>query len=202
MNALELLRNDHVAVRGLLQDLDAIAEKASRKEKMQMLNLIEREVKIHTALEEKIFYPAFRKAADEKGDTELVHDAVEEHHLVDKILPELKLLALTRDGFGAKVRLTERLVFDHIELEEEEMFPRANEILGAEKLNQLGDRMTVEKEKLYKSWTGLVRGPMHRVKTLVDAVTPLAAKEAEVKARAKRKTTAKTRVGKPASSTK
>ena len=187
MNALELLRNDHTAVLGLLSDLDKIAADATRKKKMQMLNLIEREVKIHTALEEKIFYPAFRKAAKDGGDTELVHEAVEEHHLVDKVLPDLKILALKKDGFLAKLRVTERIVNEHIEREETEMFPRAQRILGAGALDRIGDRMSREKEKLYKSWTGLVRGPLHRGKSLVDKVTPLAAKELRVRARAKSK---------------
>jgi len=34
MNALELLRNDHTAVLGLLSDLDKIAADATRKKKM------------------------------------------------------------------------------------------------------------------------------------------------------------------------
>ncbi|HJT15761.1 MAG TPA: hemerythrin domain-containing protein [Thermoanaerobaculia bacterium] len=190
MNPFEMLHNDHVAAQGLLKDLINIGEKASRKERMQMLNLIEREVKIHTALEEKIFYPALRKAAEDKGDKDLVYDAVEEHDAVDKLLPELKLLALKKDGsFEAKVRLADKLVNQHIELEEEQMFPRMKEIIAEEKLEQIGEKMTDEKEKLFKSWKGMIRGPLHRGKTLVDAVTPLAAKEVRVKARAKTKTT-------------
>ncbi len=63
-DALELLRNDHVAARGLVEDLAAMAsrDETTWKKKMDMLNLIEREVKIHTALEEKLVYPAFRAA--------------------------------------------------------------------------------------------------------------------------------------------
>jgi hemerythrin-like domain-containing protein len=188
MNPFEMLHNDHVAAQGLLKDLINIGEKASRKERMQMLNLIEREVKIHAALEEKIFYPAFRKAAEEKGDKDLVYDAVEEHHIVDKILPELKILALKKDGiFEAKVRLADKLVNQHIELEEQHMFPRMQQLIDEKTLDEMGEKMTDEKEKLFKSWKGIVRGPLHRTKTLVDAVTPLAAKEVRVRARSKRK---------------
>jgi len=185
MNALELLRNDHVAARGLLDDLNKMAGEAPRKKIMAMLNLIEREVKIHSEIEERIFYPAFRKAAQAQGDKDLIHDAVEEHHLVDVVLPDLKILALKKDELGAKLRLASQLVVKHIEKEENEMFPRARKILGPEKLDQLGKKMTTEKEKLFKSWTGTVTAPLHRAKSLVDKVTPLAVKEAKVKAHAK-----------------
>jgi hypothetical protein len=44
---------------------------------------IDREVKIHSQVEEEIFYPAFKEAARSKRDRELFFEAKEEHHVVD-----------------------------------------------------------------------------------------------------------------------
>lgn len=184
MNALELLRNDHVAARGLLADLEEMNGKASRKKRMQMVNLIEREVKIHSELEEKIFYPAFRKAGRAEKDSEIFYDAVEAHHLVDKVLPDLKLRAGNADAFAAKLRVVRHLVVDHAEMEEREMFGRARELLGDEQIDRLGDRMTREKQKLLQSWQGTVTGPARRVKSLVDKATPLRMKKKAIERRA------------------
>jgi len=69
-DAIALLKEDHVKVRGLLDELEKTTEKAkSRRE--ELLQEIERELKIHTTIEEQIFYPAFREAAEKKDDRKL-----------------------------------------------------------------------------------------------------------------------------------
>ncbi len=66
------------------------------------------------------------------------------------------------------------------------MFPRAQDLLGTEGLERMGDRMTREKEKLFESRQGAVTRPLRRVKSLADKVTPLSVKRKTVERRAKR----------------
>src|SRR5690242_3290789 len=84
-DAIALLKQDHEKVRGLLESLEK-ASGGPRREKL--LGQIEQELKVHTTIEEEIFYPAFREAAQKKDDTVMVYEAVQEHHMVDVAMPE------------------------------------------------------------------------------------------------------------------
>ncbi len=186
-DALELLRNDHVAARGLVEDLeDMSGKKADRKKKMHMLSLIEREVKIHTALEEKLVYPAFRGAARTDADRRLFREVLHEHHEVDALFPALKVLAPTHEPFLARLREVKKVLLEHIRVEETKLFPRLRELLGPEGIGALGERITQEKGKELKSWSGMLSGPAHRVKSLVDKLTPASVKRGAVAARSAR----------------
>src|SRR5262245_60325301 len=64
-DAIALLTADHAAVRELLGELEKAAMKQGQ-EAETLLDTIEAALKIHTTIEEEIFYPAFREAASRK----------------------------------------------------------------------------------------------------------------------------------------
>jgi hemerythrin superfamily protein len=146
-DAISLLKQDHAKVRALLGELEKSGEKATAR-RDELLQEIERELKIHTTIEEDIFYPAFREAAEKKDDRKLYYEAVEEHHVVDTVLPELKATDLGREQFAAKTKVLKDLVEHHAEEEESEMFPRARKLLGREKLLRLGHALAEAKGTL------------------------------------------------------
>jgi len=84
-DAIALLKADHEKVRGLLETL----EKATGPRRAKVLAQVEQELKVHTTIEEEIFYPAYREAARKKEDKKLYFEAVQEHHVVDMVLPEM-----------------------------------------------------------------------------------------------------------------
>ena len=61
MNAIELLKNDHVTVKDLLTQLSESTQRAVKK-RTELLGKLEMELAIHTAIEEQILYPAYREA--------------------------------------------------------------------------------------------------------------------------------------------
>ncbi len=189
MDALELLRNDHVAVRGLLADLQGMAAKETHETKRKIratVALIEREVKIHSELEETVLYPAFRREGDQEKDTRLWLEAIQEHDKVDKLLPALKVLAGRRNLLASRARKLESLLVSHMDMEERHMFARAREIFSPEQLDALGRQITLRKEELYKSWTGTLTQPLHRAKSLIDMITPLGIKRRKIERYTKR----------------
>ncbi len=142
-DAIALLKQDHETVRGLLGQL----ENASGARREKLLTQVEKELKVHTTIEEEIFYPAYRDAARKKEDKKLYFEALEEHHVVDMVMPE------TREGdsveeLKAKAKVLKDLVEHHAEEEEKEMFPRARKALEREELRELGERMQQRKEEL------------------------------------------------------
>ena len=146
-DAIAILKEDHKKVRGLLGELEETSEHASGKRE-KLLTTIEQELKIHTKIEEEIFYPAFREAAEKKHDKKLYYEAIEEHHVVDLVLPEIKATAADSEEFGAKAKVLKDLVEHHAEEEETEMFPRAKKLMDRGELIRLGGELASAKEAM------------------------------------------------------
>ena len=155
-DAIALLKEDHQKVRALLGDLEKTTDRAAGK-RQKLLADIEQELKIHTEIEEKIFYPAFREAARKDDDTKLYFEAMEEHHVVDLVLPEIKQTAADADEFAAKAKVLKDLVEHHAEEEEDEMFPRARTILGREELMRLGRELADAKASMSGGMVGKLK---------------------------------------------
>ena len=146
-DAITLLKEDHKKVKGLLAQLEKTTERGAKRRR-KLLGQIATEIKVHTTIEEKIFYPAYRDAVRKKDDRELYHEALEEHHVVDLVLPELKGSDPAGEIFGAKAKVLKELIEHHAEEEEKEMFPRARKVLGTAELRELGARMASRKKTL------------------------------------------------------
>ena len=147
-DAISLLKADHQNVRGLLEQLEETSDKGLKKRELLVM-AIENEIKVHTQIEEEIFYPAFKEAVQKKEDEELYYEAIEEHHVVDFVLPELVDTDPGAENFSAKVKVLKDLIEHHaIEEEEAIMFPRARKVLSKAELEELGERMNQRKTEL------------------------------------------------------
>ena len=152
-DAIALLKADHEKVRGLLGQLEGTTDKAASKRE-RLLAAIEQELTTHTRIEEEIFYPAFRDAARKKDDAKLYYEALEEHHVVDLVLPEIKGTGVESEQFAAKAKVLKDLVEHHAEEEEKEMFPRARKLMARDELLRLGGEMTRLKESRTRGLVG------------------------------------------------
>jgi hemerythrin-like domain-containing protein len=145
-DAIALLKKDHEKVRDLLSKLEKSAERGGDRA-MQLYTQVESEVKVHSQIEEEIFYPAFRDAAQKKDDKKMFFEAKEEHHVVDLVMPELS----DTDGqeeFAAKAKVLKELIEHHADEEEKEMFPRARKLFDRDELRELGERLEQRKAEL------------------------------------------------------
>jgi len=146
-DAIALLKKDHEKVRGLLSQLERAAERNAAKAE-QLLQQIDREVKIHSQIEEEIFYPAFRDAAQKRDDRELYFEAKEEHHVVDLVMPEVKETDSEAEEFAAKTKVLKELIEHHAKEEEKSMFPKARKLFDRNELRELGGRLKERKKEL------------------------------------------------------
>lgn len=142
-DAIAVLKQDHETVRGLLGQL----ENASGTRREKLLAKVEQELKVHTQIEEEIFYPAYREAARKKEDQKLYYEALEEHHVVDLVMPEASD-GENAEELKAKAKVLKDLVEHHADEEEKEMFPRARKALDRDELKELGERLLQRKEEL------------------------------------------------------
>jgi hemerythrin superfamily protein len=146
MNAITLLKNDHKTVEDLFKRFEKLGPRAV-KTKRDVADRIVRELSIHAAIEEMVFYPAIREAV-EKDDVDArnladgVLESLEEHHIVKWVLSEIDGMDPAHERFDAKVTVLMENVRHHVEEEEKELFPKVSKIFSRAMLDELGDAMT------------------------------------------------------------
>jgi hemerythrin superfamily protein len=115
-----MLRNDHEKVKALFRDFEAAHDDDRKQSIVQQATS---ELEIHSAVEEKVFYPAVRRDSPDAG--EQLDESFEEHHVAKFLIGELKKMSPTDERFDAKFRVLAENVRHHIKEEEAELFARA-----------------------------------------------------------------------------
>lgn len=146
-DAITLLKTDHKKVRLLLETLDK-TDAANRRTKL--LGQIETELKVHAQIEEEIFYPAFKRKAEESEELEMYFEAKEEHGLLDIMLPKAKQSNPSSEEFAARAKVLKDLVVHHAKEEEREMFKMAKKLFEKDELKSLGAEMQRRKRELMR----------------------------------------------------
>jgi hemerythrin superfamily protein len=151
-DAVAMLMADHKKVKKLFSDFNKLREEGSDKDKSAIVYQICNELKIHTELEEEIFYPAVRKAID---DSDLMDEALVEHAGAKDLIAQLEDASPDDDLYDAKVSVLGEQIDHHVKEEEGEMFPKAKkakvdtDALGATMLKRkiaLMDKMGMNAE--------------------------------------------------------
>jgi hemerythrin superfamily protein len=142
MDAITMLREDHRSVEKLFKSFEKAGEQAFVT-KRKLTDEVIRELSVHAAIEEQVFYPAVREAVADAR--ELVLESLEEHHIVKWVLSELEGMDPEDERFEAKVTVLIENVRHHVEEEEKDLFPRVRKVLGRKTLAELGDRLATAK---------------------------------------------------------
>lgn len=141
-DATHVLANDHQRV----EELFAKFEQASgRSRKADIAAQICDELKIHTVIEEEIFYPALQGKIDE----DLLKEAYVEHHSAKLLVNEIAEGSPDEEFYDAKVKVLKEQVEHHVIEEEKQhdnMFQQAR--AANVDLEELGERMLAKKEEL------------------------------------------------------
>lgn len=144
MNAIELLREDHREALELLEQMENLEGNLEDDEEeietapTQLFNQLKNALTLHTQLEEQIFYPAMREFEETR---DLIGEAIEEHHNVDQILEEMSMLSPADDDFQNQLEELKESLEHHISEEEDELFPKAEELCGQKRLDEMGRQM-------------------------------------------------------------
>lgn len=183
-NPITMLKADHANVKRLLRQLTETTERAV-KGREELVRQIERELKTHAQIEEELFYPTFKKVAEDTDAEDLFYEATEEHHVVDMVLPALKACNPKSPEFAAKAKVLKDLVEHHAREEETEMFPQARRLMNDEQMAALGDLMQQRKETIQMMWDNPVLRPVKKVQGVVHKMLPTKVKNAKANAIAK-----------------
>lgn len=144
MDAISLLKADHKAVAKLFREYKA-AKRAGRADRTKIVDRVIKELSIHAAIEEQVFYPAVRAEVPKLEDDVL--ESLEEHHVLKWTLEELSAISTDDERYDAKVTVMMEQVRHHVEEEEHDWFPKVRAALDRSRLQQLGVELARAKKR-------------------------------------------------------
>lgn len=146
--AVRLLKQDHREVEGWFDEYEQLEDDA---DKLELFNKIALALKVHTAIEEEIFYP------EERGDVEedMLDEAYVEHDGAKKLIAEIEAMKPGEEFYDAKVKVLGEYIKHHVKEEEQPggIFAQAKK--GEEDLEAMGKRLKARKEELMAEMGGV-----------------------------------------------
>lgn len=139
-DVLELLESQHEEVDALFEAIEV-----GKGDRRALLEELADKLAAHAAVEEKLFYPAVMA----KQTNSLLHESVEEHLAIKRVLADLIEKSLDADTFMAKVKVLKEQVSHHAhEEEEKKLFPIVRSMFSSDERAALGNEILVMFEDL------------------------------------------------------
>jgi hemerythrin-like domain-containing protein len=142
VEALDMLKQDHDKVEKAFREFEQLAQEDAEACHALVMSACE-ELKIHTTLEEEIFYPAVHDAID---DEEIMSEAAVEHETARMLIEQLENMEEDDPNYHATFKVLGEYVRHHIREEEGRMFPAARK--SDLDFDALGARMRERREEL------------------------------------------------------
>jgi hypothetical protein len=151
LNALDFLTEQHTEIDRLFERLEEDDDDGGDRDdgdrKAAFAELADR-LAAHSTIEEKLFYPRLIS----EQTSELLHQAVEEHLAVKRVLADMVTMDLDADEFKAKLAVLKEEVSHHAHEEEEaKLFPILRKLMDPDELAGLGNELVVMFEQLIAS---------------------------------------------------
>lgn len=129
MKITEMLKEDHREVESLIAQLEDGADQ-------ETFGKLKNALTMHTQIEESILYPALEDF-DETG--EQVEESYQEHDDVDQLLEDMTGIDPQSEEFQDLLVELKDSIEHHVQEEENQMFPNAENLLGTETLEEMGE---------------------------------------------------------------
>jgi hemerythrin superfamily protein len=120
-DALSLLRRDH----RLAEELFAEFARSAPQQLDPLARRICKMLRVHTQIEEELFYPVVSRALT-GADRELVGHAEVEHEQAKQAITRIESMTSENPAFRNEVDLLDRRVAQHVAAEEQELFPKVS----------------------------------------------------------------------------
>ena len=141
MDLYQLLRQDHLKAKRLIERLGEVAD-AATSTRERLFQELKQELERHSELEEKHFYPALERHDEGR---ELVGEALEEHDEIGQLIDALDQSEEEGGDWAMRFSELQEEVEFHIEEEETELFPQAQELLDASEAEAIAQAIARDK---------------------------------------------------------
>ncbi len=146
MRITRLLADEHRVAKETINRLYAFSEGEDLAAKSLAGETVQA-LRIHAVIEERLLYPLL---ADARGRAlELVRTSLADHARMERLLEATDALSGPREGaWKSTLRDLRREIERHVALEEEDLFPAADRILGPARLEELGREAETMRNRL------------------------------------------------------
>ena len=138
-DAVDLILADHRLVDHLFDRYEAMDGSEPPEVKRELVREFTRELSIHAAIEEQLFYPMVRDELPQGDD--LVEESLDEHQGVKELLAAIEDTDPAEPKFDERVTMLIREVRHHVQEEETEILPGLRARLSTDVLQDLGRRL-------------------------------------------------------------
>ena len=138
----DAITSDHDLHRRLLGEIAETTGDSTKRRKAW--NTFYHDVKSHAAAEEETFYS---KLISKTWGQDAARHSVHEHQQLDDLMEELNEMDMSSPGWLTKFKTLRHDYEHHIDEEEDEVFTRAREVIGAEKNDDFGARFEARKKE-------------------------------------------------------
>lgn len=138
-NPIEIIKQDHRMVESLFKKYEDLADDALET-KEELVSKLIRELKLHTEMEEKLFYPRLKEAFTKEED-KMLSEAYVEHDVAKRLLEKLSVTHVEDPEYDATVKVLNENIAHHVMEEEEGLLPRAQVEINPALLNSIGEDM-------------------------------------------------------------
>jgi len=140
--AIEMLKEDHAKVKKAFKEFEDM-DRSDAETCRQIVQSVCEDLKVHTTLEEELFYPAVREAIE---DEDIMNEAAVEHETAKMLIEQLENMEPDDPNYYATFTVLGEYVMHHVKEEEGEMFPQAKK--ADLDLEELGARMQERRNEL------------------------------------------------------
>ncbi len=141
-DAIALLKADHRQVEEWFEQFEKARSEAKKKDLAQRIC---QALRIHTMIEEEIFYPAFLEAT---GEEDIHHEAEVEHASAKELIAQIEAGGPEDDYFDARVSVLSEMIKHHVKEEEQRggMFSKAK--AAGMDMEMLAEQLMARKSEL------------------------------------------------------
>ncbi len=136
MDIIDVIKDDHDRVNGLIEKIEDAAENFIEKQKLY--SMLRGLLEAHTNAEERIVYEKLENT-DEGADQ--MFDSYEEHKVIATLLQSLSELEVSNDQWPAKFLILKETIEGHVSEEESHILPLLQKLVSEEEREEMGDDM-------------------------------------------------------------
>ncbi len=140
MTIVEALKKHHDEIRDLFKEV---------KKEPKKYEVLKKHLIVHHENEELFLLNKLKEKSDLRDDS---LESIEEHHALDLLLDDLDDFPEDHERWMVKLGILQEFTEHHLEEEEEDLFPNADERFTKDEMNELGEKFTQEKEKQLNAW--------------------------------------------------
>lgn len=140
----EQLREEHAQVSSMMKRLIATTDVDRRR---QLFDELRRELLSHAKSEAREFYPELRQFGE---TSDLVEESLEDHDAIEQMLDRLRATDIDSEEWSELFEEMMIEVEDHVDQEENELFPLAEKLIDAASAERIEARYMSSKQQLMR----------------------------------------------------